>query len=143
MKNKKILIFAALSLLFTVWYCQFIFSPSSEMLGVATTDGYQLFAVISKDLQIIQQGHLPFGTFWLSDFYGGSMATFFHVSIIPDIPQSLFLFANFIFDDLVLWLKLFAFFSLLTAQFFAFKFAKFHLKNTSVAWILIFACWGQ
>ena len=86
------MLFAVLSLVLTVWFCRFIFSPSSEMLGIDNTDSYATLTAVSKDLAIIQSGHLPAGVFWLPDFYGGAIATWFHISAIPDPPLVLFLY---------------------------------------------------
>lgn len=134
-EKKQLLIFCVLSVIFTFWYCRFIFSPSNEMLGSPITDGYQSLTILSKNFQIFQSGNIPFGAFWLSDFYGGSIATYFHVSIIPEISHTLLLLLSVFTNDFILAVKIFAILTLGIAQVLSFKFAKFYFKNISIAWI--------
>ncbi|MBN1683654.1 hypothetical protein JW865_08905 [Candidatus Bathyarchaeota archaeon] len=134
--EKQILIFIILSLLFTLLYSQrFIFSPSSIMLGVETSDAFQSLSIVINNLGIINSGYLPFGTFWLFNFYGGSIATFYNVSNIPNIPHSLFLTLNLAFNDPIFWLKIFVFITLLISQLLSYKLAKYYFKNSAIAWL--------
>ena len=148
LQNKQVLVFAFVSLVFTVWFCRFIFSPSSEMLGIdfkmGTADAYATLAAMSKDVAIAQSGHFPGGVFWLPDFYGGSLATWFHIGAIPDLSLSSYLMLNSIFNDLVLSLKVLAFISLLIAQFCSYKLSKAlfsqHLYCLDILGSLFFFC---
>ena len=142
MKNKEVLIYAAFSIAFTIWYCRFVFTPSSEMLGglyyidnFAKTDNYQTLTGIVTNMQIIQSGHVPFGAFWLFNYYGGSIATFFHVAFMPNIGDTSLLGITLITNDPILAFKILVCAFLFVSQFCAYKFAKFFFQKTSIAWI--------
>ncbi|MCW4003110.1 MAG: hypothetical protein NWE95_04265 [Candidatus Bathyarchaeota archaeon] len=135
-ENKQVLLFAFLSLVFTLWYAgRFIFSPSTFMIGVGTSDGFQSLSIVVNNLGIINSGHLPFGTFWLFNFYGGSVATFYNVSNIPNIPHTSFLILNLILNDPIFWLKVFVLATLVVSQVLSFKLAAYYFKKTAIAWI--------
>src|SRR5665647_39593 len=135
LNNQQLLLFCGLSLIFSLWYSKFIFSPSSEMLGTPITDAYQSLSILSKNFQVFQTGHIPFGTFWLSNFYGGATATYFHVSVIPEISHTGLLFLSFSTSDFILSLKIYAFIVLISAQFLSYKLAYFFFKNQAISWI--------
>jgi hypothetical protein len=139
-RNKQCLLFVFISLAFTLWFCRFIFSSSSEVLGIDFTtlraDSYAAFAAMTKEVGIIHSGHVPMGVFWLPDFYGGSIATYFHISSIPDIGYTPFLILTYISGDVVLSLKIIAVIALIIAQICSYKLAKHYFHNTSIAWIL-------
>jgi hypothetical protein len=139
LKNKQILLFAILSIAFTIWYCRFIFSPSSVMLGIRITDAYQNFESTKIDYALLQSGHLPFGVYWLPNVMGGSIATWFYLSILPDIAQTIFFLFLIIFKDPVLSLKIVAFITLFIAQFCSYKLAKYYFKKSWIAWVFSLA----
>jgi hypothetical protein len=135
-KNPQLLLFCAISAMLTLWYCKFIFTPSTEMLGVTETDAFQSFAILAKNTQVFQTGNIPFGAFWLPDFYGGAIATYFHVSIIPEFSHTSLLALNFFAGDFVLSLKIYAVITLLIAQILSYKLANLYFKNQAIAWVL-------
>lgn len=106
------------------------------MLGIQTTDAYQSFAILAKNIQVFQTGNVPFGEFWLPDFYGGAVATYFHVSIIPEVSHTSLLAINVFANDLVLSLKIYALITLVAAQVLSFKLANHYVKNHAIAWVL-------
>jgi hypothetical protein len=106
------------------------------MLGSPITDAFQSLAILQKDFQVFQSGHVPFGTFYLYDYYGGAIATYFHVSILPEVSHTLLLILGFSTNDFVLSLKIYAVIWLLFSQFLAYKLSMHYLKNTSVAWLI-------
>jgi hypothetical protein len=140
LNNEQAFIFGSISLLLTFWFCKFIFSPSAQMLGVdyqmGTADAYSTLAAMTKDISVLQSGHFPGGAFWLPDFYGGSIATWFHIGAIPDLTLSAYLAINFFLNDLILSLKVLAFILLAIAQVSSYKLAKYYFHNVSIAWII-------
>lgn len=109
------------------------------MLGTDITDGYATLTAVNYNTALIHSGHLPVGAFWLPDFYGGAIATWFHMSSIPDLSQSAFLIIDSVFNNLVLSFKILMFIGLIIAQFCSYKLAKYCFKNTSVAWVVSIA----
>lgn len=136
-QNKQLVVFAALSLFFTLWYCrEFIFSSSTTMVGIQTTDAFQSLSIVVNNVGLINSGQFPFGTFWVPNFYGGSVATFYNVSNIPNIPHTAFLVLNLVAQDPVLWLKIFVFAILLISQFCSYKLAMHYFKNRAITWVI-------
>ena len=101
----------------------------------AKTDNYQTLTGIVTNMQIIQSGHVPFGAFWLFNYYGGSIATFFHVAFMPNIGDTSLLGISLITNDPILAFKILVCAFLFVSQFCAYKFAKFFFQKTSIAWI--------
>ncbi len=105
----------------------------------AKTDNYQTLAIIMTNLKIVHSGNFPFGSFWLFNYYGGAIATFFHASLIPYIGDSSLLGISLITNNPVLGLKILVCALIFVSQFCAYKFAKFHFHKTSIAWIFSLA----
>jgi hypothetical protein len=139
-KNKQILLFAAISIIFTLIYGSFIFTSNNIIIGNSPiNDAYQTFEGVAQDLTIAHAGHLPTGVYWLPNFYGGSIATWFYVSDFPDITLSLFTFISAVTNNMIFALKIVEFITLFIAQFCSYKLAKYYFKRTWVAWILSLA----
>jgi hypothetical protein len=140
LKNKLILLFAMISIIFTFLYGSFIFTSNNIMVGNSPiNDAYQTFAGVAQDLVIVHSGHLPTGAYWLPNFYGGSIATWFYISIFPDIGLSLFTLLSAVTNNLILSLKIVEFITLFIAQFCSYKLAKYYFKKTWIAWIISIA----
>jgi len=139
LKDKQVLLFAILSIAFTIWYCKFIFSPSSMMLGNNINDAYQLFEGFKIDYTFLQSGHLPFGVYWVPNLVGGSVATWFYLSVLPDISLSSFFVIFSALKNPVLSLKIVAFITLFISQFCSYKLAKHYFKKSWIAWIFSIA----
>jgi hypothetical protein len=139
LKNKELWLYTILTVLFALLYSSFLFTPDNQMLGIPITDGFQSLAIAHKGVELIQTGHLPAGVFWLHDFYGGSTATYFYVSVIPDISQSFLFFLSALTSNLVLSFKIVSFVVILISTFTSYKLAKFYFKNTGIAWIVSIA----
>jgi hypothetical protein len=145
-KNKEILFFSATSIVITIVYCQFLFTSSNLVVGglyyvgnIAKTDNYQSLAAVLTGMQLIHSGHIPFGTFWLPNYYGGAAATFLAVSFIPNVGGTLLLIVSLITNNVIEAWKISVFILLLVTQFFSYKFAKFQFHKTSIAWIFSLA----
>jgi hypothetical protein len=145
LKNKEILLFGMISIILTIVYCRFIFNPSGMVGGlyfvhdIAKTDNYQTVATIVTNMQLLQAGHIPFGTFWLPNYYGGTIATFLAVSFMPNIGGTFLLLTSLITNNIFFSFEVLVFALLLASQFFAYKLAKFQFHNKTVAWIFSIA----
>ncbi len=135
LKEGQALPFAILSIIFTIWYCKFIFLPSNIMVGANISDAYQLFGAFHVNYSILQSGNFPFGVYWVPNLIGGSIGTWSYISFIPDIAGSICLLFITFFKDPVLAMKILEFIILLIAQFCSYKLAKFYLRKTWIAWI--------
>jgi hypothetical protein len=107
--------------------------------GMAKTDNYQTLATIVTNMQLIHAGNIPFGTFWLPNYYGGAPATFLAVSFMPNVGGTLLLLTSLVTNNVFWSFKFLVFGLLLLSQFLSYKFAKFHFHNTAIAWIFSIA----